>query len=99
MPISQFANPGKFSRFADRLMPWLGIAAIVAFSIGLYFALYASPPDYQQGETVRIMYLHVPAAWMSLMLYVMMAIAAGTGFVMRHTLADIFCIATAPVGA
>lgn len=99
MPISTFANPGKFMRLADQLLPWIGLGAIASFAAGLYFALYGSPPDYQQGETVRIMYIHVPAAWMSLMLYVAMAIAAATGLVMRHTLADIFCIATAPVGA
>ena len=99
MPISTFANPGKFLRFADRLLPWLGIAALASFAAGIYFALYASPPDYQQGETVRIMYVHVPAAWMSLMLYVAMAGAAGVGLVLRHRLTDVFCVAAAPVGA
>ena len=99
MPISRFANPGKFLRLADQLSPIFAACAFLGFAAGLYFALYASPPDYQQGETVRIMYIHVPAAWMSLMLYVSMAIAAGTGLVMRHQLADIFCIAAAPVGA
>lgn len=80
-------------------MPWMGIAAGLAFACGLYLALFDSPPDYQQGETVRIMYVHVPAAWMGLMLYVAMAAAAGIGIVARHTLADIFCKAAAPVGA
>jgi len=99
MPVSRFANPGKFLRLADRLLPWLGTAAIVSFAYGLYLALYASPPDYQQGETVRIMYVHVPAAWMGLVIYVAMAIIAGIGLVARHALADIFCTAAAPVGA
>ena len=99
MLLSQFANPGKFTRFADRLIPWLGAAAILCFAIGLYFALFNSPPDYQQGETVRIMYIHVPAAWMSLALYIAMAAFAGIGLVLRHSLADVFCVATAPVGA
>ena len=99
MPISRFANPGIFLRLADRRMPWLGAAALVSFAAGIYFALYTSPPDYQQGETVRIMYVHVPAAWLGLMIYVAMAIAAGVGLVARHTLADIFCAAAAPVGA
>jgi heme exporter protein C len=99
MPITRFANPGKFLRLAERLLPWLGGGAVIAFIAGLYFALYASPPDYQQGETVRIMYVHVPAAWVGLMLYVVMAIASVFGLVARHALADIFCVAAAPVGA
>src|ERR1700691_1043560 len=96
---SRFANPRQFTRLAEKLMPWLGAAALIAFAFGLYLALIASPPDYQQGETVRIMYIHVPAAWMGLMLYVAMAVAAGTGLVARHALADVFCVAAAPVGA
>jgi len=100
MPFTpRFANPGKFLRLADRVMPWLGAAALASFAVGIYFALYASPPDYQQGETVRIMYVHVPAAWLGLMIYVTMALAAGIGLIARHALADIFCAAAAPVGA
>jgi len=97
--ISRFANPGQFMRLAARLMPVCVLGAIVCFVYGLYLALAASPPDYQQGETVRIMYIHVPAAWMGLMLYVAMAVAAGVGLVARHALADVFCVAAAPVGA
>jgi len=97
--ISYFANPGRFTRLAQLLIPWCAIAALCAFAIGLYLALVASPPDYQQGETVRIMYVHVPAAWIGLMLYIAMAIAAAIGLVARHALADIFCVAAAPVGA
>src|SRR5271156_2516572 len=96
---SRFANPAQFTRLADRLMPVFVVGTIVAFAFGLYYALFASPPDYQQGETVRIMYVHVPAAWVGMGLYVAMAIAAGTGLVARHALADIFCVAAAPIGA
>ncbi|HUY68627.1 MAG TPA: heme ABC transporter permease [Alphaproteobacteria bacterium] len=96
---TRLANPGKFLRLADRVIPWLAGLALVFFTAGLYLALYHSPPDYQQGETVRIMYVHVPAAWCGLMIYVAMAVAAGVGFVARHTLADVFCVAAAPVGA
>ncbi|MGE3624239.1 MAG: heme ABC transporter permease [Bdellovibrionales bacterium] len=99
MPLFLFANPGKFLRLAERLMPWFGIAAFLCFAAGIYLALFASPADYRQGETVRIMYIHVPAAWIGLMLYVAMAAAAGVGLVLRHALADIFCVAAAPVGA
>ena len=58
---TRFANPGKFMRLSEKLTPWFGVASIIAFATGLYLALIASPPDYQQGETVRIMYIHVPA--------------------------------------
>src|ERR1700743_95527 len=96
---ARFANPGKFMRLAEKLTPWFGVASILFFAMGLYLALAASPPDYQQGETVRIMYVHVPAAWVGLMLYVTMGLFAGVGLVARHALADIFCVAAAPVGA
>jgi heme exporter protein C len=95
----RLANPRQFTRLADRLLPWLAAAALGCFGYGLYLGLFASPPDYQQGETVRIMYIHVPAAWMGMMLYTAMAIAAGTGLVTRHALTDVFCVAAAPVGA
>jgi heme exporter protein C len=96
---TRFANPAEFLRLSRWLMPLLAGAAVTAFALGLYQALIFSPPDYQQGETVRIMYIHVPAAWMGLMLYAAMAIAAGVGIVARHPLADVFCVAAAPVGA
>ncbi len=97
--VSFFANPARFLRLARFLIPLFSLGAIVAFAVGLYLALCASPPDYQQGETVRIMYVHVPAAWLGLGLYVAMAVAAGIGLVARHALADLFCAAAAPVGA
>ena len=96
---SRFANPAAFTRLADWLMPVCGLGALGAFAFGLYYALCASPPDYQQGEAVRIMYVHVPAAWVGMGLYVYMAVAAGIGLVSRHVLADVFCVAAAPVGA
>jgi heme exporter protein C len=97
--FTRFSNPGQFLRLADALMPLCAGGAVASFAYGLYLALFNSPPDYQQGETVRIMYIHVPAAWVGIMLYVAMALAAGVGLVARHTLADIFCVAAAPVGA
>jgi len=96
---TRFANPAQFSRLAQILMPIVGCGAVMACGVGLYLALFASPPDYQQGETVRIMYVHVPAAWIGMALYMAMAVAAGIGLVARHALADIFCRAAAPVGA
>ncbi|MBV8060198.1 MAG: heme ABC transporter permease [Alphaproteobacteria bacterium] len=96
---TRFANPAYFMRLATPLAPWLGLGALLTFAYGLYLSLYMSPADYQQGETVRIMYIHVPAAWVSLMLYAAMAVAAGVGLVARHALTDVFCVAAAPVGA
>ncbi|MDP9128408.1 MAG: heme ABC transporter permease [Pseudomonadota bacterium] len=96
---TRLANPGQFDRLAAWLIPWLATAGVAAFAVGLYLALFHSPTDYQQGETVRIMYVHVPAAWLGLGIYVAMAIAAAIGLVLRHTLTDVFCTAAAPVGA
>ena len=67
--------------------------------IGLYYALVAAPPDYQQGEAYRIMFVHVPAAWMALMAYGMMAVASIVGIIWRHPLAEIAARAAAPIGA
>jgi heme exporter protein C len=92
-------NPGKFLRLAEIAQPICALAALLCFAYGLTLALWNSPPDYQQGETVRIMYIHVPAAWMGIILYVAMAVAAGVGVVARLALADVFCVAAAPVGA
>jgi heme exporter protein C len=96
---SRFANPRQFARLAGLLMPGLALLSAAFFGAGLYYALFHSPPDYQQGETVRIMYVHVPAAWTGMLIYTAMAVAAAVGLVARHTLADVFCVAAAPVGA
>ncbi len=92
-------NAGRFLELATAIMPFCAGAACMAFANGLYLALFNSPPDYQQGETVRIMYIHVPAAWMGLIIYVTMAVAAGVSLITRVPTADIFCLAAAPVGA
>ncbi|MEO0400598.1 MAG: cytochrome c biogenesis protein CcsA, partial [Pseudomonadota bacterium] len=97
--IYEYANPVRFSALAARLSPLFGGASLALFAAGLYFALLASPEDYQQGDTVRIMYVHVPAAWMALMCYTSMAIASLAGFVWKHPLADVAAKATAPIGA
>jgi heme exporter protein C len=97
--LHRFANPGRFLRLGDRLAPWLAAAALLAFATGLIWALVFAPPDYQQGEGVRIMYVHVPAAWMALFCYVALAAAAAVGLIWKHPLADLAAKATAPVGA
>jgi heme exporter protein C len=97
--LHRFANPGRFLRLADRVMPWLIPAAAIALAAGLYLALVASPPDYQQGETVRIMYVHVPAAWMAMFVYLMLALAGATALIWRHPLSEVAAEAMAPLGA
>lgn len=97
--MHRFANPARFLRLTDAILPWSAGAAVVLTAVGLYFALLASPPDYQQSETVRIMYVHVPAAWLAMFTYANMAAAAAAGLIWRHPLADLFCKAVAPVGA
>jgi heme exporter protein C len=95
----RFANPTRFSRTSARIVPWSAALTVVLTVWGLYLALFASPADYQQGETVRIMYIHVPAAWMALFTYVVMATAAAAGLIWRHPLADIAAKSCAPIGA
>jgi heme exporter protein C len=95
----RFANPGRFLRLASRVLPWLAAATAISFAVGLYFALFASPPDYQQKDTVRIMYIHVPAAWIAMFAYGWVGIASAASLIWRHPLADVAAEAASPVGA
>ncbi len=97
--MHRFANPARFLRIANALLPWLTVGTVACLGIGLYMALFASPPDYQQGETVRIMYVHVPSAWMALFIYVFIAIASACSLIWRHPLADVAAKAASPIGA
>jgi heme exporter protein C len=97
--MHRFANPNRFMRLSQRLVPWFAAATVVLLAAGLYMALVTSPADYQQGEGVRIMYVHVPAAWMAMFCYSGMAAAAAVGLIWKHPLADLAAKATAPIGA
>lgn len=92
------ANPTRFIAFADRVVPWLWGAALLALAVGLGMG-FAAPEDYQQGITVRIMYIHVPFAWLAMMCYTVMAISAIGTLVWKHPLADVSLKAAAPIGA
>ncbi|MBN9241423.1 MAG: heme ABC transporter permease [Mesorhizobium sp.] len=92
------ANPTRFVAFADRLSPWLWTAAAVILACGLYMS-FAAPADFQQGITVRIMYIHVPFAWLAMLCYTLMAVSALGTLVWRHPLADVALKSAAPVGA
>ena len=94
-----FANPTRFVRIADALFWPLVVVASGLLIAGLYYGLIASPADYQQGDTVRIMYVHVPAAWLATLGYLAMGICALFYIVWRHPLADVTLRAMAPVGA
>ncbi len=99
MFLHRFANPTRFLRLANVIQPWAaGLTGVLLVS-GLYFGLFASPADYQQGETVRIMYVHVPSAWMALFCYTALAAASAVGLIWKHPLADVAGRATAPIGA
>ena len=95
----RLANPSVFLTFANRILPWLIAATTAVTAYGLYLALVVSPPDYQQGETVRIMFIHVPFAWAAMAGYTLIALAALGTLVWRHPLADVAAQAAAPIGA
>ena len=100
MPTLHFlANPARFRRFAQRVLPALSVATALAVAVGLYWALVVAPPDYQQGETVRIMFIHVPSATIAMGGYILLALLGASLLVWRHPLAALMARATAPVGA
>ena len=98
MPLIDLANPTRFLTLAARVLPWLAIATLIVFVIGIVMAFNA-PDDYQQGATVKIMFLHVPAAWLSMFCWAVMSAAALGTLVWRHPLADVAAKAAAPIGA
>jgi heme exporter protein C len=98
MPLADFANPSWFLRLADRVIPWLGGFTVLAFAFAINQAMSA-PDDYQQGATVKIMFLHVPSAWLGMLCWGVMTVAALGTLVWRHPLADVTAKAAAPIGA
>lgn len=98
-PWSYFAAPQRFHRLAGRLVPWFGVAAGVLVAIGLVIGLGIAPTDRQQGDAYRIIFVHVPAAWMSMVIFVAMAFWAAIGLAFNARLAHMLAIALAPTGA
>jgi len=98
MRISELANPSRFLRVANLAIPWLGGATVIVFAYAIYRAMLA-PDDYQQGATVKIMFLHVPSAWLGMLCWGLMTVAALGTLVWRHPLADVTAKAAAPLGA
>jgi heme exporter protein C len=93
------ANPSRFMQLVDRVLPWLTVVTVGVFAIGLYQALLVAPDDYQQGATVKIMFIHVPSAWLGMFCWALMSVAALGTLVWRHPLADVAAKAAAPIGA
>lgn len=99
MAFTDLANPTRFLDLSGRILPWVWGVAAIGLSAGLYLAFFMAPPDYQQGETVRIMFIHVPSAWLAMFGYALMASAALGTLVWRHPLADVAAKSIAPIGA
>jgi heme exporter protein C len=97
--LSRYANPNRFLGLAATLLPWCAGVAAVTIAVGLALAFFFSPPDYQQGEAVRIMYIHVPSAWMAMFAYSFVALASAVGLIWRHPLAHVAAREAAPIGA
>ena len=98
MAIIDLANPTRFLALTNRVLPWLAALTVIVFAYALYRLAY-TPDAYQQGATVKIMFLHVPAAWLAMMGWGLMTVAAFGTLVWRHPLADVTAKAAAPIGA
>ena len=96
--LTDLANPTRFLALTARLLPWLMAATAILLAVGLYQSAMA-PDDYQQGATVKIMFIHVPNAWLSMFVWGVMSVAALGTLVWRHPLADVAAKAAAPIGA
>jgi heme exporter protein C len=98
MALTDLANPTRFLAFVDAVLPWLVAATVVAFGVGLWETAVA-PDDYQQGATVKIMFIHVPNAWLSMFVWAVMTVTALGTLIWRHPLADVAAKCAAPLGA
>jgi heme exporter protein C len=95
----RLANPTRFMQLSGTLLPWFSGAAAAVILYGLYLVFVISPEDYQQGQTVKIMYIHVPSAWLAMMAYGLVAVSSFGLLVFRHPLADVSAKAAVPIGA
>ncbi|MCW9012144.1 MAG: heme ABC transporter permease [Gammaproteobacteria bacterium] len=97
--VHKFSSPRNFYVMSGKLIPWFAWPCLILLVAGLYYGLIEAPADYQQGESYRIIFIHVPSAWMSMMIYMVMAIAGAIGLIWRIKMADIVASASAPIGA
>src|SRR6056297_2780101 len=99
MSVWEFANPARFMRFSARLLPWTAGLAALFLGAGLFWGFFLTPDDYQQGATVKIIFIHVPAAMMAINIYAMMFVASLIWLVRRHHVSALAARAAAPIGA
>src|SRR4030095_7594642 len=99
MNIYKYASPAMFYPVAGKMIPWFAIPAAILFAVGMFVGFFIAPPDFQQKEVYRIIFIHVPAAWMGMFLYVLMAIYAGIGWAFNARLSSMMASAIAPTGA
>ena len=97
--MHRFANPARFMRLSAAILPSTAALSVLLLGLGIYLALFVAPPDYQQGEAVRILYVHVPAAWLASLVYALVALMSAIALIWRHPLADIAARSAAPLGA
>ncbi|PCJ86155.1 MAG: heme transporter HemC [Hyphomicrobiales bacterium] len=97
--FTDLANPSRFLRYSSTILPWLFGASAIVLAVGLYMSFFTAPEDYQQGQTIRIMFIHVPFAWLSMATYGLMAVSAIGTLVWKHPLADVSAKVAAPLGA
>ena len=95
----KYSSPAAFYPLAGRMIPWFAVPAVILFFVGLYVGFFVAPTDFQQGEAYRIMFIHVPAAWMGMLLYVLMAFYAGIGWAFNARLSSMMASALAITGA
>ena len=97
--LHKLASPPHFYRLAKQMLPWFAVPGLLLIGYGVYAGLFVAPPDYQQGDAFRIIYVHVPSAYLSMMAYMVMAISAGIGLIWRMKLAHAVAAGAAPIGA
>ena len=95
----KLGSPKHFYRISGYFLPWFGAGSLLLLLAGLYLGLYKAPPDYQQGESYRIIFVHVPAAWLSMFVYMVMALASAISLIWKMKLADVVAKSSAPIGA
>ena len=95
----QYASPPAFYHLAGKMIPWFYAAAALLCAVGLYIGFFVAPTDFQQGEAYRIIFIHVPAAWMSMFIYVVMAFWGAIGLAFNTRLSFMLASALAPTGA
>jgi heme exporter protein C len=99
MNAYKYASPAMFYPIAGKMIPWFSTAAAILFAVGMFVGFFIAPPDFQQGEAYRIIFIHVPAAWMGMFLYVLMAIYAGIGWAFNARLSSMMASSLAITGA